>query len=180
MQVALDIDASLAQDYIKFEETEREMRGVPLSSATQNESGYPLVEATLPVGDAKQKLANGKTAFLNTKNTASNENTLPVAGDQKPQRAARIGSNKEDEKTLSPQRSRQRPRATPTLQHLPKYDRLPASGHVSSIIGRFEQTRPEKPTEISASSNKRKSVERNPPSDNFTPKIVQGSKTRLT
>ena len=180
LKISLDLDAALAEAHVEFEEAEREMRGIQISNATLNDSGCDLAVSTSQEGDVKPRLSNGAASVSNEEKAVKNDDVQPIFGDQGPQHKALLRNKKKENGVHSSQRSKQRPRTTPAIyQHLPKHDRLPVSGHVSSIVGRFEQARPEDSSSAETSSYKRKSVGQLPPSASSTQKIslIRGSKS---
>ena len=138
--MSYDLEAAFAEAQTQIEEAEREMlQRHQVSSGMLNDSGYDLT-ANTPLGGE-----NGRSITIDKDGIAKQ---FSKDDDSKISSRFRSISKRPDE-NLSSYRSRQRPRTNPaSKQHISKF---PSTGRVSSIIGRFEQSRPEKTSSVSAS-----------------------------
>ena len=142
-QVNLNIEAALAEAHLEFEEAEKELR-VKINSAAP--SRCKLAATT------SLEACHPHETFSSKDDQDLKNRTLK----QPTELCDHAGSEKSNESMGH--RPRQRPRTNPAAtKHRSKFERLPASGHVSSIIGRFESENPEKESTGPGFSNNRKS-----------------------
>lgn len=139
-----DLEAAFAEAETEIKEAELAMlQRHQVSSPTLNDSGCDLT-ANAPLDDDKTQSSTLDEVALTKRFSADSVSKISSVHFR--------SKNGPADGSLSPHRSRQRPRTTPaSQQHISK---LPSTGHVSSIIGRFEQSRSDNNFSAPAISNK--------------------------
>ncbi|XP_076805844.1 uncharacterized protein LOC143449499 [Clavelina lepadiformis] len=159
-KVNLELDAHLREAEFQVKEAEREMQKYRddrlSSSATFSDSGCELtVQAAaeeIPPS-SNTSIKNSPSHKRNSIETLGNGTDIKDFTEYPPEKfqrttkssEVRIRTDKSKRDKKSPTRSKTRPRTTPATKQqmlligMQKYERLPTAGHVSSIVGRFEQ-----------------------------------------
>ena len=122
-------------------------------SPNLHDSGCELTSFTSRDGGSKPNLTNGKLNSVKVSEKVKKKHES-VINEETLRTTSNARSSQKENAKFSSQRSRQRPRSTQATNKQSKFDRLPSAGHVSSIIGRFEQTKPTRNSSVSSFGGK--------------------------